>query len=110
VVAASTSNAMIQLDSDPAMRGRVTAIFSLASQGLTPAGSLLCGVVAQAAGARWGMAMGGIGALLAVGIFGLPLLRNRGPETDKLPGAEAEVAVQPMAEPGPPPGASALPG
>jgi MFS family permease len=78
VVAASSANAMIQLDSDPAMRGRVTAIFSLASQGLTPFGSLICGVVAQAAGARWGMAMGGIGALVAAGIFGRPLLRNRG--------------------------------
>lgn len=78
VVTGSSANAMIQLDANPAMRGRVTAIFSLASQGLTPIGSLLAGVVAQAAGARWGMAMGGIGALAAVVIFGRPLLRNRG--------------------------------
>jgi MFS family permease len=74
LVIASTSNALVQLDSDPAMRGRVTAIRSVTSQGVTPIGGVLIGAVAQAFGARWAVAVGGAGALAAVIVFYRPLV------------------------------------
>ena len=51
------------------MRGRVLAIQSVVFIGSTPIGGPIVGVVADAAGARWAMATGGIAALLA-GVVG----------------------------------------
>ncbi len=76
VIAASSANAMIQLDAAPAMRGRVTAIFSLTTQGVTPFGGLLAGAVAQWAGPRWAMGLGGVACFVALSIFGRRLYRD----------------------------------
>jgi MFS family permease len=76
VIAASSANAMVQLDADPAMRGRVTAIFSLTTQGSTPFGGVLAGTVAEELGPRWAMGMGGIGAFVAIALLGALLLRD----------------------------------
>lgn len=51
------------------MRGRVLAIQSVVFIGSTPIGGPIIGAVADAAGARWAMATGGIAALLA-GVVG----------------------------------------
>jgi MFS family permease len=76
VIAASSANAMVQLDAEPAMRGRVTAIFSMTTQGSTPFGGVLAGVVAQELGPRWAMGMGGIGAFVAIAFLGSRLFRD----------------------------------
>jgi MFS family permease len=80
IITASGTNALIQLDAAPAMRGRMTSLFSLTTSGTTPLGGALIGIICEALGARAGMVVGGIGALVAVALFGGILLRNHGPE------------------------------
>ncbi len=49
--AASSANAMIQLHTEDALRGRVMSIFSMTFVGMMPVGSLLGGIVAEYLGA-----------------------------------------------------------
>jgi MFS family permease len=58
-------NSTLQLQVDPAMRGRVMALYSLVFLGSTPIGAPLVGWIAGVAGPRVGMAIGGIAALAA---------------------------------------------
>jgi MFS family permease len=58
-------NSTLQLQVDPAMRGRVMALYSLVFLGSTPIGAPLVGWIAGWAGPRAGMAIGGVAALLA---------------------------------------------
>jgi MFS family permease len=59
------SNSTLQLRSDPAMRGRVMALFAVAFLGSTPIGAPVVGAVAQAWGPRASIAIGGVAALVA---------------------------------------------
>jgi MFS family permease len=59
------SNSTLQLRSDPAMRGRVMALFAVAFLGSTPIGAPIVGAVAQAWGPRSAIAIGGVAALAA---------------------------------------------
>lgn len=70
----SLANTMIQLESAHEMRGRVMSLWGMAMQGSTPIGGPVIGLVGEYFGARWGLAVGGISALVAAGISGLPLL------------------------------------
>ncbi len=79
VVTASSINALVQLDSSPAMRGRVTAIFTLTTQGVTPLGGVIAGTVADVWGPRWGLALGGLGAVAGLLLCGPVLFRHRHP-------------------------------
>jgi MFS family permease len=69
----SYAKTTLQLAADPAMRGRVMALWALAWQGSTPVGGLLVGWIAQEAGARWSLVVGGVPTLLC-GLLVLPLL------------------------------------
>jgi len=63
----TTANSTIQLGTDAAMRGRVMAIYLAIAMGSTPLGAPIVGWVADAAGARWALAVGaaaGLGAAL----------------------------------------------
>jgi len=63
----TTANSTIQLGTDPAMRGRVMAIYLALALGSTPLGAPIVGWVADVAGARWALAVGaaaGLGAAL----------------------------------------------
>jgi MFS family permease len=64
----SLGNATLQLESAPAMRGRVMALWSVAFLGTTPFGGPLIGWVSEHAGARWGLIIGGAAAIVAAGI------------------------------------------
>jgi MFS family permease len=64
VTFAAGVNSSLQLASDPAMRGRVMALYSVVFLGSTPIGAPIVGAVAQAAGPRAGLAVGGTAALL----------------------------------------------
>ncbi len=66
----SIANSALQLNSDPAMRGRVMSLFTIAFQGSTPIGAPIVGFIGQHAGARYSVAVGGAASLLA-GIYGL---------------------------------------
>jgi MFS family permease len=69
----SLGNSLLQLESSPQMRGRVMALWSIAFLGSTTIGAPLVGWFAEVAGARWGLAFGGVAALVAAGIGALTL-------------------------------------
>lgn len=72
----SLGNTTLQLTSEPSMRGRVMALWSIAFQGTTPIGGPLIGLVADHSNPRIGLAVGGISALVASGL-GLIIKRRR---------------------------------
>lgn len=61
----TTSTAIVQLRADPSMRGRVLALQAIVFLGSTPIGGPIIGWVSQQFGARWGVMIGGIGAVIA---------------------------------------------
>ena len=60
LTALTTANATVQLAVDPAMRGRVMALYMAIFMGGTPLGSPLIGWLGDAFGARWTIAIGTI--------------------------------------------------
>jgi MFS family permease len=58
-------NSAMQLAVDPAMRGRVMALYSIVFLGSTPIGAPLVGWVAEIADPRAGLVLGGVAALVA---------------------------------------------
>jgi hypothetical protein len=87
LMVASNSAALIQLESAPAMRGRVTSLRSLTVLGSAPLGALISGFVAEATNPRWALFLGGVGCFVALGLAG-PLLRDR-----DAPASRAETIV-----------------
>ncbi|HEU0163967.1 MAG TPA: MFS transporter [Thermomicrobiales bacterium] len=63
----SLANSTLQMHTIPAMQGRVMALWSIAFLGTTPIGGPIMGFVGQHAGARWGLLLGGIAAIIAAG-------------------------------------------
>ncbi len=72
----SLGNSTLQLESDPAMRGRVMSLWSMAFLGSTPIGGPLVGFVGASAGARYALGLGGVAALGAA-LYGRLALRHR---------------------------------
>ncbi|MDX6730060.1 MAG: hypothetical protein QOC54_8 [Baekduia sp.] len=68
VVFSSTTNATLQLRADPAMRGRVVALYIVAFMGSTPIGGPLVGFVGQVAGPRAALGAGAVGCLAAAAL------------------------------------------
>ena len=60
-------NSALQIAVEPAMRGRVMALYSIVFLGSTPIGAPLVGWLAGAAGPRAGLLAGAVAALLAAG-------------------------------------------
>jgi MFS family permease len=65
----NSTTTSVQVDADPTMRGRVLALQAVLFVGTTPIGGPLTGWLADAAGARTPIILGGI-ACLAAGLFG----------------------------------------
>ena len=61
----TTTNSLIQLRSEPALRGRVMALYSVVFLGTTPIGAPVVGWVAQHFGPRAGLGLGGTAVLVA---------------------------------------------
>lgn len=59
------ANATLQLTSSPEMRGRVVALYAVAFLGTTPIGGPIIGAIAERAGARAALALGGVVAIVA---------------------------------------------
>ena len=83
----STTNATLQLQSDPQFRGRVMALHAMAFLGSTPIGAPIIGAIAGGLNPRVAVAVGAMMTALAT----LPLLRRRHPE--KLEVAVAQDAL-----------------
>jgi len=71
----NSANAMMQLESDPAYRGRVMALYMTIVMGGTPVGSPVIGWVGETFGARWTLIIGGVLVLAGAGLACLVLLR-----------------------------------
>lgn len=61
----AVANSLLQINSDPQMRGRVMALYAIAFLGSTPIGALIVSVVAYWQGARYSLALGGLSALVS---------------------------------------------
>ena len=59
----TAANSSVQLATEPAMRGRVMALYMAVFMGGTPLGSPIIGWVGEHVGARWTIVLGGIVAL-----------------------------------------------
>jgi MFS family permease len=76
----NAAQSYLQLNSDPAMRGRVMGIYTLLFMGGTPLGSPLVGWVAETFGARWSIALGGIVSAAAALVVAAVSVRSSGLE------------------------------
>jgi MFS family permease len=75
----SLGNSVLQLNSSPQMRGRVMSLWTLAFLGSTTIGGPIVGWFAEAAGARWGLALGGVAALAAAALGAFSMRVRPGP-------------------------------
>lgn len=82
-----SANTTVQMNSEPAMRGRVMSVFVIAFFGGTPIGGPFIGWMTAEYGARIGMAMCGLIPLLAAATIGLGLAvhgRTHSEESDPI--------------------------
>ncbi len=63
----TASTAIVQVRSDPSMRGRVLALQAIVFLGSTPIGGPIVGGISQELGARAGLVVGGLAGLAAAG-------------------------------------------
>ena len=80
VTFAAGVNSTLQLEASPAMRGRVMALYSVVFLGSTPIGGPLVGWLAEVAGPRAGLVLGGVAALSAAAGGWYAFARRRGEE------------------------------
>ncbi|MGW3202780.1 MFS transporter [Streptomyces sp. NPDC001135] len=73
-----TANTAVQMATDPAMRGRVMALFMMVFMGGTPLGAPVVGWITDTYGARVGFVAGGVVSATAAGVIGLVLARVGG--------------------------------
>jgi predicted MFS family arabinose efflux permease len=100
----SMGNSTLQLATDPQMRGRVMALWSVAFLGSTPIGGPAIGWVTEHFGARTGLAVGGVSCLVAAGLgyAAMRHLRSRAAaRRAHEPGGDAGGAGVVQAAPGP---------
>jgi MFS family permease len=81
VTFAAGVNSGLQLAVDPAMRGRVMALYSIVFLGSTPIGGPIAGWLAQAISPRAGLVLGGVAALTAAAV-GLAAFRRAGADIE----------------------------
>jgi MFS family permease len=68
VMFSASVQASLQMALEPEMRGRVLSLYQILYQGTTPVGAILVGWLASTSGARSGLVLGSIAALLAGGL------------------------------------------
>ncbi|MDX3529784.1 MFS transporter [Streptomyces sp. ID05-39B] len=73
-----TANTTIQMGTDPAMRGRVMALYMMVFLGGSPVGAPIAGWITDVYGVRAGLAAGGAVSALAAAVIGLVLARVGG--------------------------------
>jgi MFS family permease len=74
----TSSNSLVQLSTEPAMRGRVMAILLATALGGTPIGAPIVGWVADAYGPRWALGVGAAAGLAAAFVGIRYLAKYRG--------------------------------
>jgi MFS family permease len=91
----STANATIQMQADPAMRGRVMALYAIAFLGSTPIGAPLVGWIADITNPQVAIMVGGVATLAACAPLALRYGRGHLAEPRSVVASEV-----PDAEPG----------
>ncbi len=81
----NTANAYVQTTTDPAVRGRVMALYLALFAGGTPLGAPVVGWVANALGPRWAVGIAAASGLLAAGIAIVWLIVSRGMRVGRHP-------------------------
>jgi len=102
----STGNSTLQLAADPAMRGRVMALWFVALQGSTPIGGPAVGAIIELAGPRAGLVAGSL-ACVGAAVLGLVAWRRQGAGAPDAAPALARRRPAPCLDP---PAARARPG
>lgn len=87
----TTSTAIVQLRSDPSMRGRVLALQAMVFLGSTPIGGPILGYICQHFGARSGVVIGGVSAIVA-GVYGMRAIRVKEETTSEITGGSMVAA------------------
>lgn len=72
----NTTNSLMQLSTEPAMRGRVMALRVGVALGGTPIGAPIVGWVADHLGPRWGLAVGAASGIAAAGVAVYAMTRS----------------------------------
>jgi MFS family permease len=75
----TASTAIVQIRSDPTMRGRVLALQSMVFLGSTPIGGPIVGALSERFGARYGLALGAVAAVVAGGCGLVSMRRSHVP-------------------------------
>jgi MFS family permease len=70
-------NVTMQMNAAPEMRGRIMALWTVASLGSTPIGGPIIGAIGEHAGARWSLVVGGMAAIGASVLGAKLVLRER---------------------------------
>jgi MFS family permease len=80
----TSTNSLVQISTEPGMRGRVTAILLAIALGGAPIGAPIVGWVADTFGPRWALGVGAASGLLAaaVGLVYVATRDQHGPKTD----------------------------
>ena len=78
----TSANSLVQLATEPAMRGRVMAIYMGIFLGCTPLGAPLVGWLADIYGPRWSLGFGAGAGFLAAGIGAIYQFRRNGRRAD----------------------------
>ncbi len=73
----TAANATLQLRADPAVRGRVMALYMVVFFGGTPLGAPILGAVAEHAGARWSLVVGGVVSAVAAVVAAAVVMRRQ---------------------------------
>ncbi|MFC7404652.1 MFS transporter [Georgenia alba] len=60
----TAANTTVQMSTEPAMRGRVMALYMMVVMGTTPIGAPIIGWIAEAFSARWAVAAGGLASVV----------------------------------------------
>lgn len=90
----SLANVTLQLESAPEMRGRVMALWTMASLGSTPIGGPIIGWIGELASARWALGVGGLAALIAAGFGTWAMNRQARPALPIEPDSELEAEIK----------------
>ncbi|SEA21892.1 Predicted arabinose efflux permease, MFS family [Bowdeniella nasicola] len=72
----TSANTAIQMSTEPSMRGRVMALYTLVFLGTTPIGSPFVGWIAETFSARWSVGIGAIASILVAAGAALWAKRN----------------------------------
>jgi MFS family permease len=81
----NTANAYVQTTTDPAVRGRVMALYLALFAGGTPIGAPIVGAVANTLGPRWALGIGAASGLVAAALAVAWLVSRRGMRVGRIP-------------------------